>query len=88
MIFHENDQIMIDFKFAIIGGGYDYNSSQLLHLPSKTDCFDELEWIDISEEYQCTNYSTPNSNSPDVDMCLSYGHLLSEDGVNASDACW
>ena len=61
-------------------------TSNMLLQEQSDDCFDDFNWISSSGEFTCSSFQGEN-DTPDVQKCLSYGHVVSSNNINGSDAC-
>ena len=70
----------------LIGGGYTRANNDIIVERNNTDCFDEFNWADTSEQITCSSfYSSDRDES--VHKCLATGNFTSIHGTKASDAC-
>ena len=70
----------------MLGGGYDTDKLNRVIDPQEFECFDEYNWNDISNIANCSSF-LDQYNEPDIEQCLSLGHLVSGDSLDASDSC-
>lgn len=56
----------------------------MLLYPSEDDCIDEINWTDVGASITCEDFLLKSGAGPDVEKCLSFGHLTSKSLVNAS----